>query len=198
MEIGILGPLEVRAGGRAVQITGSRLRALVTRLALDAPAAVSTAELVDAVWPADPPAEPMNALAVLDLPGPPGARLSRARSSRWPAVTGWRSIAGRWTPRPSPIWSPPVAGSCATATAQTARDTLVKALSLWRGTPLADAGDAGYAAGADRPGWHEQRLDAQADRIEAELRLGRGGDVIADLEALVAAQPAAGTIRRHS
>jgi len=55
VEIGILGLLEVRAGGRAVQITGSRLRALVTRLALDAPSMVTTGELVDAGWPADPP-----------------------------------------------------------------------------------------------------------------------------------------------
>jgi len=35
----------------------------------------------------------------------------------------------------------------------------------------------------------EQRLDAQADRLEAELLLGRGSDVIADLEALAAAYP---------
>jgi len=35
----------------------------------------------------------------------------------------------------------------------------------------------------------EQRVDAQADRIEAELRLGRGLDVISDLDALAAAHP---------
>ena len=65
MEIGILGTLEVRSGGRALQIAGSRLRALLTRLAVDAPAAVSTAELIDAVWPGGAPAEPVNALQSL-------------------------------------------------------------------------------------------------------------------------------------
>lgn len=65
MEIGILGPLEVRAGGRVIPITGSRLRALLARLAVDAPAPVSTAELVNAVWPAGPPADPLNAVQSL-------------------------------------------------------------------------------------------------------------------------------------
>ena len=65
MEIGILGPLEVRSDGRAVQVTGSRLRALLTRLAVDAPATVSTAELVDALWPLGSPADPVNALQSL-------------------------------------------------------------------------------------------------------------------------------------
>ena len=60
MEIGILGPLEVRIDGRAVGIAGSRLRTLVTRLALDAPAVVSTAELIDALWPQVPPADPIT------------------------------------------------------------------------------------------------------------------------------------------
>ena len=65
MEIGILGTLDVRSGGRSVQITGARLRALLTRLAVDAPSVVSTAELVDAVWPAGPPADKANALQSL-------------------------------------------------------------------------------------------------------------------------------------
>ncbi len=57
VQIGILGPLEVLTDGSAVPVTGSRLRAVVTRLALDAPAAVSTTALVDAVWPARAPAD---------------------------------------------------------------------------------------------------------------------------------------------
>ena len=71
---------------------------------------------------------------------------------------------------------------------QTARDALAKALTLWRGTPLADAGDAAYAT-APAVRMLEQRLDAQTDLIEAELRLGRGVDVIGDLDALLAANP---------
>lgn len=71
---------------------------------------------------------------------------------------------------------------------QSARDTLVKALSLWRGEPLADAGSAPYAV-ARTARLNEQRLEGRAPRIEADLRLGRSADVIAELKELLAAHP---------
>jgi predicted ATPase/DNA-binding SARP family transcriptional activator len=187
VEIGILGPLEVRAGGQAVQITGSRLRALVTRLALDAPATVSTAELLDAVWSADAPAEPLNALQSL---------ISRVRRVLGDAgliqqlAGGYRLAVDRGAVDVAAFTDLVAAGrrELRDGTPQTARDLLVKGLSLWRGTPLADAGDAAYAV-APSVRLVERRLDAQADLMEAELQLGRGVDVIADLEALAAANP---------
>ncbi len=187
MEIGILGPLEVRAGGQAVQITGSRLRALVTRLALDAPATVSTAELLGAVWPGDAPAEPLNALQSLisrvrRVLGEPGLIQQLAG--------GYRLAVDRGAVDVAEFTDLVAAGrrELRDGTPQTARDLLVKGLSLWRGEPLADAGDAAYAT-APSVRLVERRLDAQADLIEAELQLGRGVDVIADLEALAAANP---------
>jgi len=187
VEIGILGPLEVRAGGQSVQITGSRLRALLTRLAVDAPAIVTTSHLVDAVWPADPPAEPVNALQTLvsrlrrALGGPAvivqeagGYRLAVPRGAVDAAAFADLAAAGR--------------GDLAARATQIARDTLVKALALWRGDPLADSGDAGYAA-APIVRLLEQRLDAQTDLIEAELQLGRAAEVISDLDALVTTHP---------
>lgn len=187
MEIGILGTLEVRSGGRALQIAGSRLRALLTRLAVDAPAAVSTAELIDAVWPGGAPAEPVNALQSL---------ISRVRrvlgepGSIQQVAGGYRLVVDRGAVDAAAFSDLVSAGRRALRDGATvsARDTLVKALSLWRGDPLVDAGDAGYAA-APIARLAEQRLDAQADRLEAELLLGRGPDVIADLEALAAAYP---------
>jgi len=188
VEIGILGPLEVRVDGRAVQITGSRLRALLTRLAVDAPAVVTTSQLVDAVWPADPPAEPVNALQTLisrvrrTLGGGPaviaqvagGYRLTVARDAVDAAAFADLAAAGR--------------RDLSEGSTQTARDTLAKALALWRGDPLVDSGDAGYAA-APIVRLLDQRLDAQTDLIEAELELGRAADVIGDLDALITAHP---------
>jgi predicted ATPase/DNA-binding SARP family transcriptional activator len=179
--------LEVRADGQAVQITGSRLRALVTRLALDAPATVSTAELLDAVWPGDAPAEPLNALQSL---------ISRVRRVLGDAgliqqlAGGYRLAVDRGAVDVAAFTDLVAAGrrELRDGTPQTARDLLVKGLSLWRGTPLADAGDATYAV-APSVRLVERRLDAQADLMEAELQLGRGVDVIADLEALAAANP---------
>ncbi|WP_322769830.1 AfsR/SARP family transcriptional regulator, partial [Frankia sp. Cr1] len=66
MQVGILGPLEVRGDdGREIDIPGARLRALLVRLALDAGRPVAAAVLVDAVWADQPPAETANALQTL-------------------------------------------------------------------------------------------------------------------------------------
>ena len=50
MEVGILGPLEVLADGRAVDLGGAKLRALLAVLALHANQPVSTERLAIALW----------------------------------------------------------------------------------------------------------------------------------------------------
>ncbi|WP_460461348.1 AfsR/SARP family transcriptional regulator, partial [Angustibacter peucedani] len=65
MQIGYLGPLEVRDGDRVVEVPGTRLRRLLTRLVLDVGRAVSPRALAEAVWPDDLPADPVNALQSL-------------------------------------------------------------------------------------------------------------------------------------
>ncbi len=185
--MGILGPLEVRTRGRAVPITGSRLRALITRLALDAPSVVSTDALVAAVWPAGPPAEPINALqslisrirkatgeptVVQQVPG--GYRLAVDRADVDVSVFEDLIAAGRRELRSGEL--------------PAARTTFGSALSLWRGAALADAGDASYAV-APASRLTELQREARADLIESELRLGRAVDVLTDIEALAAANP---------
>lgn len=187
MQIGILGPLQVQSGQQAIAITGSRLRALVTRLAVDAPGPVSIGELVDAVWPGEPPTDPTNALQSLVSrvrralgdasciqPVPGGYRLAVEAADVDAAEFGELVAAGRRELRRDHP-----AG---------AQEHLVSALALWRGDPLVDAVDGAYATGA-RAKLEELRLDARSDLIEAQLQLGRGADVIADLEQLVAAHP---------
>ena len=63
--VALLGPLEVTAGGRRVQVPGARLTTLLTRLALAAPNPVSAADLVDTIWADDPPVDAANALQSL-------------------------------------------------------------------------------------------------------------------------------------
>ncbi|ACV81526.1 transcriptional regulator, winged helix family [Nakamurella multipartita DSM 44233] len=185
--VGILGPLQVQAGDGPVPIAGTRLRALLTRLAVAAPEPVSVAELVQALWPGEPPGDPTNALQSLvsrvrralgdaarieQVPG--GYRLTVEGAEVDAAVFGELVATGRrelQRDRPAQ-----------------AQDLLTRALSLWRGEPLADAADGPYAT-ATRARLQELRLDAQVDLIEAQLRLGRSADVIADLEQLVATHP---------
>ncbi len=187
MKIGILGPLEVLTDGTATPVTGSRLRALVTRLALDAPAVVSAAALVDAVWPAGAPADPANALqslvsrvrkvlgdGALVQQLADGYRLSTDRADVDAAQFEILVSTGRRELRegsPAAAW-----------------ETTASALQLWRGVPLADAGDAAYAAG-QRVRLSELRLDAHCDHLEAALALGRAADVLTDVEMLAAAEP---------
>ncbi|MFI7440245.1 AfsR/SARP family transcriptional regulator [Nonomuraea indica] len=62
---GILGPLEVRRHGQGVEISGQRLRALLTLLALDAGVTVPFDRLIAGVWRDRPPAGVGNALQSL-------------------------------------------------------------------------------------------------------------------------------------
>ena len=182
MEIGILGPLEVRVDGRNVELAGSRLRAVLTRLAVDAPAVVSFAELVDAVWVAGPPADPMNALQSLV------SRVRRAvgvAAVIQQAVGGYRLAVDRGAVDAAAFADQVAAGRRALRNEELApaRDTLAKALALWRGDPLVDAGDADYAAGSVTR-LFELKVQAQSDLIETGLRLGRAAEVLPDIEAL--------------
>jgi DNA-binding SARP family transcriptional activator len=64
--IGVLGPLEVRAGsGHRVEVAGARLRRLLLRLALEPGRVVTSGQLVDAVWEERPPPGAANALQAL-------------------------------------------------------------------------------------------------------------------------------------
>ncbi|WP_433086790.1 BTAD domain-containing putative transcriptional regulator [Dactylosporangium sp. CA-052675] len=200
MRIGLLGPLEVADGdGVPLEVGGSRLRVLVTLLALEPGRVVTAARLTDGVWGEHPPAGAGNALQSLVsrlrrvLPDgvlqarPTGYLLDIDAQDvdhlRFEALVGQARAAGE--------------PSAAVALFR-------RAEGLWRGPALADAGEAAFA----RP-WRarldELRIAAIEDRIEAELGLenrteaeagageegevGVGKRVVAELEALVAAHP---------
>ena len=62
VEVRILGPLDVRVEGHAVQFDGAKQRTLFTALALRAPEPISVDELVEAVWAGRPPGDGVQAL----------------------------------------------------------------------------------------------------------------------------------------
>ena len=69
-----------------------------------------------------------------------------------------------------------------------ARERLGAALELWRGEPLAEFA---YVPFAQRvvPGIQEARLAAVEDRIDADLALGGEGELISEIESLIALSP---------
>ncbi|WP_433060747.1 BTAD domain-containing putative transcriptional regulator [Dactylosporangium sp. CS-033363] len=182
MRIGLLGPLEVRAGdGEIVEVGGSRLRVLVTLLALQPGRVVTAARLADGLWGEHPPGGAGNALQSL---------VSRLRRVLPDGVLQARPTGYQLDVEPGDVdhlrFEALVERARATADPAGAAVLFRQAEALWRGPALADAGDAAFA----RP-WRarldELRFAAMEDRLEAEL--GIGERVVAELEALVAAHP---------
>ena len=62
MELGVLGPVEVRAGGRMLDAGHARRRAVLAVLMLDLGRAVPVPVLVDRVWGETPPASALNTI----------------------------------------------------------------------------------------------------------------------------------------
>ena len=74
------------------------------------------------------------------------------------------------------------------ATREAAASTLRAALDLWRGPALADFAYDPFAQ-AEIARLEELRLDAVEERIEADLALGRSGELVGELEALTRDNP---------
>jgi predicted ATPase/DNA-binding SARP family transcriptional activator len=187
VQIGILGPLEVRDdAGRPIEVAGVRLRTLLTRLALDANRPVALPILVDAVWGDQPPAEETNALQTLV------SRLRRAFNDTRAVV---QSQAGyRLAIEPDCVDAhrfERLAGEGAAALRRgqhrEAGRLLAAALALWRGPALVDAPGEACAVPAAR--LEDLRLAAVLDRIDADLDLTDPTVLVPELEALAAEHP---------
>ncbi|NGO68372.1 AfsR/SARP family transcriptional regulator, partial [Streptomyces boncukensis] len=185
MRVEILGPPQVRdAQGRVTRIGGSRLRAVLVRLARDAGQPVSAEALYEAVWPeGDGPADPGHALHALASRLrrllPEGAELSAAPG-------GYRLQLPDGAVDAHQFERLVREGQRALADGRhgAAAETLREALALWRGEPF--GGMPGMTAAAAR--LEELRLSAVEDRIAAELP-ERGGELVAELRELTAAHP---------
>ena len=131
VQICLLGPLEVRAdSGTPVEVGGARLRALLTRLALEPGRAVGVHALVADLWGDAPPADEANALQSLvsrlrrALPGAP----RRVRPDRLPAGRGPAAVDATEFERLAEAGRRTLGGDPAGA-----RRLLTDALALWRG-----------------------------------------------------------------
>jgi predicted ATPase/DNA-binding SARP family transcriptional activator len=178
VRIGLLGPLEVRDdAGEPLPLAGGRLRALLSRLALDPGRVVATRQLITAVWGDEPPDNAANALQALV------SRLRRAlpdvRLQSDP--TGYRLEIDPQSTDVGRFERLAASGRAAAGTdpARAAGD-LRAALGLWRGPALVDAG---FADGASAR-LTELRLAA----LEQLAALDPGA-VIADLTAAVCEHP---------
>ena len=184
VEIGLLGTVEVRLDGRALDIGHARQRCVLAVLALEANRPVPVERLIDRVW-ADPP---QRALITVQ------SYLSRLRKALAPAAgVSISHRAGGYQLSTDPDRVDVHAFRRLVAAARTAgtdaeRDGLLgRALDLWRGPPLA-ALEAPWLDTV-RHGLDNERLAAELDRTDSALRLGRHADLLAGLAAARAERP---------
>ena len=196
IDVRLLGHLEVEVRGERVEFEGVKQRRLFAALALRVPEAVSTDELVEALWGNEPPGGAAQALQKqisrlrrrlgegesLVRHRPPGYALdidSRAIDFRRfeELLSRGRAALGRDDP----------GGAAA---------DLRTALALWRGEALADYRFDEFAQ-REIARLGELRVEAIEERLAADLAAGGGEDLVGELQALVAEHPLRERLRGH-
>jgi len=185
VRIGLLGPFEVRTcDGAVVAVPGARLRALLAALALEPGRIVSRERLVDWIWGEEPPADEANALQAL------ASRLRRVLPDE---VIDAESGGYRLAVAPDAVdvsRFEHLVGQGRAADLAARADLLRAALELWRGSAMADIalrGSEAFDAAVAR--LDELHLAVLADRVDADMLLGRAPELVSELTDLVAAYP---------
>ncbi|WP_433364027.1 BTAD domain-containing putative transcriptional regulator [Actinoplanes sp. CA-142083] len=167
--VGVLGPLEVRLGGRPVEITTGRLRALLAVLAMTAGRPASADRLAGAIWGENLPDD--------------------ARRSIRTYVTRLRTILGADAIESGPDGYLLHAEVDALSFERLLeREAVAEALALWRGEPF-EGIRAVWLEDVEAPRLAERRLDAVERRIELDLAAGAPSGLIGELRDLTARHP---------
>jgi DNA-binding SARP family transcriptional activator len=186
LEFRLLGPLEARLDGRPLARGGARQRALVALLLLRANEVVSRDRLIEELWRDHAPETASNALAALVT------RLRRVLPADVLVTKpGGYSIETEPDSIDAHCFEQLVEDgrrALAAAAYDDASARLRSALSLWRGSPLADFTYEPFAEPAILR-LEELRITALESRIESDLALGRHAALIGELQALVAEHP---------
>jgi predicted ATPase/DNA-binding SARP family transcriptional activator len=187
----VLGPVEAWVDGRRVALGGQRPRALLAVLALMRGRVVTSERLIDELWGEDPPARARDSLqmhvsrlrkALTEAGGDADRLVSHAGGYVLELGPGARDV-DRWEAALGRARRARAAGQL-----QAARMAIEEALGVWRGAPLGGASAHGLLDG-ERARLEEERLAATIEGIELDLKLGRHGELLGQLEALVIAQP---------
>jgi DNA-binding SARP family transcriptional activator len=189
VDFGLLGPLQVRDGARPVAVSAPRQRVLLATLLLSAGRVVSVDALAEMLWDGRPPAGTRGALhsAIQRLRstlGSSGAELISTRPSGYLMQVG----DGGFDVRQFAVLAARGQAAVQAGAWTAAAGLLREALGLWRGDALADV-PSQLLRDREVPPLEDQRLEVLGARIDADLQLGRHGEVVAELRQLVAAHP---------
>lgn len=188
VEISVLGPLEVRLGGRTLDPGHLRQQAVLAALALCTGRTVSQQELLDGVWGMEPPVTnvvPVYIYRLRKTLRPGGGPESVIEHDR----CGYRLSAGGVEVDVARMEALVADASAADRAGETAEAVRLcsRALGLFRGELL--AGLPGPFAELERLRLTERRIAVVQRKSEWQLRLGRHCEAIAELSAFSTAHP---------
>jgi predicted ATPase/DNA-binding SARP family transcriptional activator len=184
LEIRLLGPFEVVAGGTLAEVGGSKRQALLAMLALRRGGTVDVDALVEGLWGEELPAAPRNAL--------------HHHVARLRAALGERAIAGSadgYALKDAHVDAvrfeellAQTRGALRDGEIRGAADAVAAALALWRGPALQGlTGTAWFSAEARR--LEMLRVDALEERFEVALALGEHRELTPALASALADNP---------
>jgi DNA-binding SARP family transcriptional activator len=187
LEIRLLGPFEVVDDGRTVPLGGAKQRALLAILAMHANEVLPADHLIEQLWPEEQPASARNTLQGYV------SRLRRALNGNGDGdgpTIAFREPGYVLRARPELVDANRFTALVEGARGDPAQVALAlrEALGLWRGAALSDFAYESFAQ-PEIVRLEELRLVALEDRIDADLACGRDGDLVPELEALVAEHP---------
>ena len=194
LQIGILGPLEVRRDGVPIPIGRAKQRALLALLATETGRTVSVDRMVDELWGDEPPSKaaaslqayvsnlrkllepdrPKGSQATVLVTEQPGYRLDLPEGAVDAARFEALSSAGRVALDDGAVAD--------------ALDTTTLALGLWRGSALEEFRNEDFAI-ATVARLEERRRSCEEDRLTAMVELGLLSTAVAELEAAVREEP---------
>ena len=187
MELRVLGPVEVRAGGQVLDAGHARRRAVLVVLLLDLGRVVPVEALVDRVWGDEPPVSVLNTLygyiarlrSVITQAADPGVTLSRQSGgyllqaeTEQLDLCRFRHLAAEASDSPD----------CTRAAG-----LLGQALGLWRG--LALTGVRSPWLNSMRETLEAGRLAALADLTDIRLRQGEHSALAGELTGQATGRP---------
>src|SRR6201991_1207157 len=182
VELGGLGPLQVRQDAAPVMIPGAKPRAILTMLGLHNGSVVSAETLIELLWGDDPPRTAAKALQthISSLRRTLGDGFVLTQGMGW-TVAESEVDASRYKSAARLGRDAAAAGDMSQAVAR-----FQEALALWRGIPELPDGRRGTS---EKTQWIEGHAALVEDRADALLATGRAAEIIGELEAAVAEAP---------
>ncbi len=184
----ILGPLSALRGGEPLRLGGSRQRALLALLLVQANEQVSTERIVEQLFGPYHSEGGANAVYVAisrlrRTLGDDGELLRTCRGGYMLQIEPEQLDAARFERLLDEGRRLLAHGEPAAALVR-----LREGLDLWRGSPLADLAPVDLVR-LEESRLEELRLLAEMERIDAELALGRHRELVAEIKALIATAP---------